>query len=129
MHRTRRSRSVRVLASQAREAEARKQEADARHRERQAVRARELDKIRERGGRVVEHTLASGDTVRIVMEGESVQASWDAMMTAQTAKEKQRREQRRLEAERCYLGAVSAVGASPPAVEQAKFLFDRAREV
>eukprot|EP00961_Rhodomonas_salina_P249914 3378006-Rhodomonas_salina.1 len=38
----------------------------------QKMREQELEKVKERGGRVVEHTLEGGEKLRIVMEGDQV---------------------------------------------------------
>ena len=110
-------------------------EADRLHRQRIAhkdavekQRASELAALRARGGRVVEFQMEGGGCVRIVMEGDAVLSDWDQQLLQMPLADKYRRRQRRIEADRCYEGARNALEKRPPAVEQAKFLFERARE-
>ena len=53
---------------------------------------------------------------------------WDKQLRQMPLAETYRRRQRRIEADRCFEGARNALEKRPPAVEQAKFLFERARE-
>jgi len=102
----------------------RKQEQD----ERELKRSRELAVIQERGGRVVEFALEGGVRLRIVMEGQEVVKDWDEQVRDMPMNDLMKRRQRRIEADRCYEGARNALEKRPPALEQAKFLFERARE-
>ena len=59
--------------------------------------------------------------------GEEVIGRWDKDVNARPMTEQHRRRQRRIEADRCYDGARTALERRPPQVEQAKFLFESAR--
>jgi len=104
----------------------RKEEAVRIEQSRNLIREKELKRLEEMGGRVLEHTLADGVKVRIVMQGEDMIRHWDEMMESSVTSHRIR--QIRMEADRCFEGVRNALKMRPVALEQAKFLFLRARE-
>lgn len=72
-------------------------------------------------GKVVEHQLEHGQTLRIVLEGQMIVDDWDKMVALSGPNK--RVTQSRIEGERCLEGAWNAIKRAVPAIEQVPPVF------
>ncbi|EKX37508.1 hypothetical protein GUITHDRAFT_116317 [Guillardia theta CCMP2712] len=105
------------------------EKAEERRREQEAIaRQAKLDEFAARGGKIITNKLDDGTNVTILIEGSTVQQDWEKTMNDISEVRMLRMKQRKIEGERCFEGAKAAIRQHPPAVEQARFLFERARD-
>ena len=92
------------------------------------ARQAKLDEFAARGGKIIINNLDDGTNVTILIEGSKEQEDWEKIMKDVSEVRMLRMKQRKIEGERCFEGAKAAIRQHPPAVEQARFLFERARD-
>eukprot|EP00960_Hanusia_phi_P072376 767775-Hanusia_phi.AAC.2 len=93
-----------------------------------SARRTKLEEFAAKGGKIITSKLEDGTEVNILIEGARVQQDWEEMMGQLSEVRSLKVKQRKLEGEKCFEGAKAAIRQSPPALQQARFLFERARD-